>query len=109
MVPESMTTRYFESLARRYGQELTSFARYYVVPGYGHGNGAFNLSWDSLAALDAWVEAGTAPITPIAVDANPGSGGRQRPLCNYPAWPRYRGSGDPGRAENFECAGAPGR
>ena len=104
LVPEAMTTQYVERLARRYGQDLRSFTRYYVVPGYGHGSGAFNMSWDSLAALDAWVEMGTAPATAVAVDANPDSGGRQRPLCEYPAWPRYRGSGDPGRAENFDCA-----
>jgi hypothetical protein len=103
LVPEPMTTHYFEALARRYGGDLKKFVRYYVVPGYGHGNGAFNMSWDSLAALDAWVEEDAAPVAPIAVDANPDSGGRQRPLCEYPSWPKYRGFGDLNRAESFEC------
>ena len=107
LVPAPMTTDYFEALGRRYGNELKSFARYYVVPGYGHGNGAFNMSWDSLAALDAWVEGRGAPVAPVAIDANPQSGGRQRPLCEYPGWPRYRGSGDAARAESFECAPRP--
>jgi feruloyl esterase len=103
LVPTPMTTHYFEALTRRYGAGLKDFARYYVVPGYGHGNGAFNMSWDSLAALDAWVEGGGAPVAPVAVDANADSGGRQRPLCEYPAWPKYRGSGDMGRADSFDC------
>lgn len=104
LVPSPMTTHYFEALAQRYGKDLPTFTRYYLVPGYGHGNGAFNMSWDSLAALDAWVESGVAPVQPIASDANPDSGGRRRPLCEYPAWPRYRGAGDVNRGENFECA-----
>ena len=103
LVPSPMTSHYFETLLQRYGKDLQTFTRYYVVPGYGHGNGAFNMSWDSLAALDTWVEAGAAPVSPVASDANADSGGRQRPLCEYPAWPRYRGSGDVNRAENFEC------
>lgn len=103
LVPAPMTTNYFEALSRRYGTDLKSFVRYYVVPGYGHGNGAFNMSWDSLAALDAWVETGGAPHAPVAIDANEGNGRRQRPLCEYPAWPRYRGSGDVSRSVNFDC------
>lgn len=95
--------------ASRWHAHLAAFTRYYMVPGYGHGNGAFNMSWDSLAALDAWVEMGTAPAAPVAVDANPESGGRQRPLCEYPTWPRYRGMGDPADADNFECAGTKSR
>jgi len=104
LVPAPMTTHYVEALSDRYGKDLGSFVRYYVVPGYGHGSGAFNMSWDSLAALDAWVEAGTAPATAIAVDANPESKGRQRPLCEYPSWPRYRGSGGIDSGVNFDCA-----
>lgn len=105
LVPHTMTTNYFESLSQRYGpSNLKTFVRYYVVPGYGHGNGTFNMSWDSLAALDDWVENGAAPDAPVAVDANEASGQRQRPLCEYPTWPRYRGSGDMNRSTSFECA-----
>lgn len=27
-----------------------------------------------------------------------------RPLCKYPAFPQYKGSGDPNDAANFSCA-----
>jgi hypothetical protein len=26
-----------------------------------------------------------------------------RPMCQYPAWPRYKGTGSPKDATNFEC------
>lgn len=106
LVPAPMTTHYFEALSRRYGSNLKTFVKYYVVPGYGHGNGAFNMSWDSLAALDQWVESGVAPQAPVAIDANEENARRQRPLCEYPAWARYRGAGDMNRAASFECTSA---
>jgi tannase/feruloyl esterase len=34
---------------------------------------------------------------------NPENGGRQRPLCEFPTWPKYNGSGDMNRAESFKC------
>lgn len=104
LVPTAMTTDYFGALTRRYGADLSRFVRYYIAPGYGHGGGAFKVQWDSLAALDAWVEAGTPPVDPVAVDGNPGSGGRSRPLCEYPTWPKYKGAGSIDQAGSFVCA-----
>ena len=77
--------------------------RFYVAPGFGHGYGAFIVGWDSLGALDAWVERGTAPGPQIATDVGPTGQGRQRPLCEYPAWPKYAGSGDINAAASFTC------
>ncbi|WP_337185705.1 tannase/feruloyl esterase family alpha/beta hydrolase [Phenylobacterium sp.] len=104
LVPIAMTSHYAEALARRYGPaRVRDFVRYYLVPGYGHGGGAFTLSWDALAALDDWVEAGTPPRNPTGADLSAGGAGRQRPLCEAPAWPKYRGRGDPARADSFVC------
>jgi hypothetical protein len=77
--------------------------RYYVVPGYGHGRGAFNVQWDSLAALDTWVETGNAPERPVVADLTEQTRGRTRPLCEYPRWPKYSGTGSEDRAESFTC------
>jgi hypothetical protein len=33
-------------------------------------------------------------------------GGRTRPLCEWPEWPKYDGAGDVNRAESFSCVGA---
>ena len=46
---------------------------------------------------------GQAPSNMIAVDQNPKTAGRTRPLCNYPTWPKYNGSGDINSAENYTC------
>jgi feruloyl esterase len=42
-------------------------------------------------ALEDWVEKGQAPQTLVAVDENPKTKGRTRPMCRYPAWPRFSG------------------
>ena len=98
------TLNYYSRLVSRFGQgPLDSFARLYYVPGFGHGNGVFNAKFDSLAALDGWVDQGKAPDTLVAIDANPESAGRSRPLCVYPAWPKYNGSGDVNLASSFSC------
>ena len=70
LVPTAMTTRYVKKdLSARYGaQELRKFVRYYVVPGYGHGRGAFNVQWDFGAALDTWVETNEAPEWLVVTD-----------------------------------------
>lgn len=102
LVPYTMTNRWFENLRARYGARLPGFVRYYVVPGFGHGRGAFRPQWDSLDALDAWVETGRPPETPLANDGNTGAH-RTRPLCEYPRWPRYTGQGSIDQAANYRC------
>jgi len=96
---------YYEKLKARFGQNaLRQFVRFYVAPGFGHGDGAFQVGWDSLGALDAWVDRGVDPGPQIAVDTAKATAGRGRPLCEYPAYPRYDGSGDPNAAASFACA-----
>ena len=104
LVPPAMTTDYFNKLSARYGNQLASFARYYLVPGFGHGFGDFNMQWDSLTALDEWVENGRAPVNPIATDGSAATRGRTRPMCEYPTWPRYNGTGDLNSAASYTCA-----
>jgi len=82
---------------------VRDFARYYEVPGYGHAvSGIYNAAWDSLAVLDAWVTQGQAPQAQVVEDTV-GQPGRTRPLCEYPGWPRYNGSGDVNAAASFRC------
>lgn len=86
------------------GAEVRKFLRYYEVPGFGHGvSTVFNASWDSLTALDDWVESGAAPPPQVVTDSI-GVPGRTRPLCEYPSWPRYQGDGDMNAASSFTCA-----
>jgi feruloyl esterase len=83
---------------------LRGFTRYYEVPGYNHAaSSVFNATWDSLTALEDWVEKGIAPENQITTDTV-GVPGRTRPLCDYPLWPKYRGAGDVNAAASFRCA-----
>lgn len=86
------------------GSRVDSFAKYYEIPGYGHAvSSVFNAAWDSVTTLENWVERGTAPVNQVVADTA-GVPGRTRPLCEYPAFPRYSGSGDVNAAASYTCA-----
>ena len=105
LVSTRATEAYYQRLQARMGvAKLRQFARYYEVPGFGHGvSTVFNASWDSLTALENWAEKGAAPSAPVVTDSI-GVPGRTRPLCDYPQWSRYKGRGDVNLAASFSCA-----
>lgn len=103
-IPVYSSIEYFERLRERYGDApLEEFVRFYVIPGMGHVTGTFNARISTLDALEAWVERGAAPGNLLGTDANETTEARTRPVCRYPAWPRYRGQGDPDDASSFDC------
>ncbi len=103
LVSPYSTSDYYERVRAVAGPRATdAFTRYYVVPGANHANfgtPAFAAGWDSLTALEHWAERGQPPRNPIVADV---AHDRSRPLCEYPAWPRYR-AGDPDQASSFVC------
>ncbi|WUR14311.1 tannase/feruloyl esterase family alpha/beta hydrolase [[Empedobacter] haloabium] len=104
VISPNATIAYYQGEVARYGQDsVDGFMRFYTVPGFGHGTGTFLPAWDALAVLDQWVTAGTAPGTLSATDTSPATKGRARPLCRYPAYPRYLGSGSVDAAASFAC------
>ncbi len=104
VISPNSTIDYHQRVIATVGQPAVDAGiRFYTVPGMGHGTGVFIPNWDSLAALENWVERGLAPATVTAFDAVAGTYGRTRPLCEYPAYPRYRGSGSLDAAMNFSC------
>jgi feruloyl esterase len=60
--------------------------------------------FDKVAALEQWVEHGTAPDVMIASHRTNGKVDRTRPLCPYPQVAKYKGSGSIDDAANFACA-----
>ena len=102
-IPPGNTIVYHRRLQARYGDGLCSFVRFYMAPGFGHGDGVFVAQWDSLTALDEWLERGKVSRNQIVHEATPANKGRTRPLCEYPQWPRFAGSGDPNDAAGFRC------
>jgi feruloyl esterase len=104
LVSHRSTNDYYRRVLDTVGARQTNqFMRYYVVPGANHadfGAPAFAAGWDSLSALERWVDDGRPPVGPVVSDIRDG---RTRPLCEYPLWPKYR-SGDPDRAQSFVCS-----
>ena len=97
---------YYRKQVAQFGQSrLDSFMRFYMIPGFAHGYGGFNAKFDSLGALQKWVENGQAPGGLTAVDGNTGpNAGRSRPLCEWPKWPRFTGKpGTENLASSFTC------
>jgi feruloyl esterase len=95
---------YYERVASANdGIEATkTFARLFLVPGMNHcGGGPALDKFDTLTALEGWVETGIAP------DSMPATGvafpGRSRPLCAYPLISHYKGKGSSEDAANFVC------
>lgn len=104
------TAEYFESMKQQLGAtKARGFARMLTSPSVGHnldGAGTDPLSIDLLTALDNWVEKQTAPDKLVATKFTEGSKtpGLQRPVCEFPQFPRYNGTGDPAKAESFNCS-----
>ena len=104
LVSARATEDYYERLVQMFGKsQVEKFARFYEVAGYGHAvSSQFNATWDSLTALEQWAEGGVAPANQVTVDTV-GVPGRSRPLCDFPKWARYNGSGDVNAATSFTC------
>lgn len=80
-------------------------ARLYLAAGMGHCSGGSGAdSFDAVTPLVEWVERGRAPGKIEAAKRNAdGTVAFTRPLCEYPAYPRYRGWGDVNEAKSFAC------
>jgi feruloyl esterase len=101
--------RYYDSVVAKLGQSQTDqVLEYFQAPGVGHCfGGAGPDKVDLLKAMTTWVEQGTAPSAQNLLHRKLDAAGATtmtRPLCKYPAYPRYKGAGDPNDAANFSCS-----
>ena len=96
------TVDYYRRVLQQMGgrNKVTQFARLFLIPGAGHGNGGVGNG--AVDAIVRWVEEGVPPDRLI----NRGPRGRTRPLFPYPEVAKYKGSGSTEQAENFE-SGSP--
>jgi feruloyl esterase len=98
------TIEYFNQVKQVTGPKvkaLDASARLFIAPGVYHcrgGPGADEM--DLLGAIDNWVERSQPPSSLLATRAD---GAFSRPVCQYPALPRYKGKGDPNAADSFTC------
>ena len=97
---------YYTSVVKAIGgvDKATESIRLFMVPGMAHCAGGDGTStFDSMAAIEQWVEQKKAPAQIQASHMSNGVADRTRPLCLYPAVAVYRGSGDTNDAANFTC------
>jgi len=102
---------YYNSVVKALGGELaaTGAVRLFMAPGMGHcGGGDGPNTFDTIGALEQWVEHGEPPDALIASHATNGVVDRTRPLCPYPQLATYKGTGSTDEAANFVCK-APSR
>ena len=67
------------------------------------GGGEGPNSFDTLGALEQWVEKGKAPDLLLASHSADGKVDRTRPLCAYPQVAKYKGTGSIDDAASFSC------
>jgi hypothetical protein len=119
-IPALNTVNYYQNVIDEMGRSAAdSFTRLYMVPGMQHCGGGpgpenFGEALDATSndpqhniriTLENWVEKGTAPSSfVVSKAASANSPEITRPLCPYPQSAKYKGTGDPNKAENFTCA-----
>ena len=104
------TVQYYRALAGLAGGygRLQQGARLFMVPGMYHCRGGSGPNtFDTLTAMENWVEHGLAPEAITAtkyVNDNPSQGvARTMPLCKFPEQARYNGSGNLNDAASWAC------
>jgi feruloyl esterase len=97
---------YYNSVVKAVGStKATNSLALYMVPGVNHCQGGPGTdTFDKMAAIEQWVEAGHAPASMVASHLTNGKVDRTRRLCPYPQVASYKGTGRPDEAANFICA-----
>jgi len=99
ITPET-TIWYYDQVLSKMGSSQSDWMRLFMAPGMGHcGGGPGVNTFDSIGTLEKWVEKGIAPETMMGTGAQ----GLTRPMCPYPQFAEYKGSGDLKDASNWSC------
>lgn len=106
-MPPRQLTHYYERVQAELGgaEQTRNFARLFMVPASAGCPGFRNAEdFNTLQAVQRWVEEGIAPDTITYAHRHEGKIYRTRPVCAYPAVARYLGTGDPNEAASFSCS-----
>jgi tannase/feruloyl esterase len=98
---------YYRSVAKALGgvDNVADALRLFLVPGMAHCSGGDGTStFDSVTALEQWVEQKKTPAQIPASHMTNGVADRTRPLCPYPMVAVYKGTGSTDDAANFLCS-----
>ena len=109
IAPENSINYYTSVLDKMGGaSKVGNSIRLFMVPGMDHcGGGEGPNSFDSVGAMEQWVETANPPTRIVASHSAGAQVDRTRPLCAYPQVARYQGSGSIEDAANFVCTSKP--
>ncbi len=109
LIPAADLVNYYEGMQKKMGgaSATAEFARLFMVPGMGHCAGGTSPNrFDALAALEPWVEKGTAPDKMIASQVAQGATVRTRPLWSVSAGREVERHRQFGRRGEFQLPAA---
>jgi feruloyl esterase len=118
LITANNATAYYQSVVQKMGGQAAAdeFVEYYTSPSVQHcagGTGADRM--DFVGPIFDWIEKGIKPSTNVIVATQEefnffgqpqrpaGAPAPSRPVCEYPKYPKYNGSGDPNAAASFTC------
>ena len=100
ITPEN-TVLYYESVLGKMNGNQSDFVRLFMVPGMAHCRGGDGPdTFDTIGTMEAWREKNVTPTQMMGF--NPRSS-LSRPICSYPQYPKYKGSGNVKDASNWSC------
>ena len=105
-IPSERTVMFYRDLVATLGgsQKTEQSVRLFLVPGMHHCTGGVGPDqFDTLTALENWVEQGQAPASILAVTRSNAAVPHRIPLCPYPQQARYSGKGALADDKNWSC------
>jgi feruloyl esterase len=104
VVPPQATIDYYQRVIAMGSEKKSDFVRLFLVPGMSHCRGGSGPNqFNTIAALERWVESGIAPDQIVAYRVTDSQVDMTRPLCPYPQVARWSGIGSTNDAANFAC------
>jgi len=116
LIPATNTIKFHDGLRQTLStDQAANQLRLFMVPGMDHcGGGEGASQFDTLGVIDEWATTGRTPDVihasrPTAAGGPPGAPPAapreplSRPLCAYPAYAKYDGSGDRNAEASFTC------
>jgi feruloyl esterase len=107
-IPSARSVLFYDDLTTLlHGSAKTQAnVRLFLVPGMQHCSGGIGPDqFDTLSAIEAWVEHGAPPQTIPASTKSDSPAPHSLPLCPYPEQARYNGNGALADAANWACTG----
>jgi len=116
LISPQNTIQYYNSVVQQSGGQAQAdeFVEFYTAPSVQHCLNSFPGTGpvaggadlvDLVTPMFAWLEKGIKPSTAriVAKQTAAGTPGGTRPLCKYPAYPKYNGSGDINADSSYTC------